>query len=99
MHPNAARWYAIAPREVNMSIRASTQDEPLDVATLANLLRETAEHHGAFEEATPPHDWWDWYAPYLSARMQGRTPEQATEAADLYMEQVRGIRRQDVSVS
>ena len=38
------------------------------VATLADPLRETAEHHDRFEKAAPAHDWWDWYAPYLDAR-------------------------------
>jgi hypothetical protein len=36
---------------------------PMDVATLAELLHETAEHHDPFEKAAPEHDWWDWYAP------------------------------------
>jgi len=65
----------------------------VDVATLAVLLHETAEHHDGFEKASPPHDWWDWYAPYLSAREQGNPSEDATAAADRYMEQTRGIRR------
>jgi hypothetical protein len=64
-----------------------------DVATLAALLHETAEHHDAFEQAAPPHDWWDWYAPYLDARINGRTPDEATDAADRYMAQFRGIVR------
>ena len=63
----------------------------MDVATLAQLLRETAERHDAYEKAAPPHDWWDWYAPYLSAREQGSTPEQASAAADRYMKEVRGV--------
>ena len=63
----------------------------MDVATLAQLLRETAERHDGYEKAAPPHDWWDWYAPYLSAREQGSTPEQASAAADRYMEEVRGV--------
>jgi hypothetical protein len=63
----------------------------MDVATLAQLLRETAEHHDGYEKAAPPHDWWDWYAPYLSAREQGSTPEQASAAADRYMKEVRGV--------
>jgi hypothetical protein len=67
--------------------------EPTDVATLARLLKETAEHHGAFEAVTPPHDWWDWYAPYLHAREQGATSDEATAAADLYMKEVRGVVR------
>jgi hypothetical protein len=53
-----------------------------DIGTLAELLHETAEHHDAFEKASAPHDWWDWYAPYLNARQQGSTPEEATAAAD-----------------
>jgi hypothetical protein len=65
----------------------------MDVANLAQLLRETAEHHGSFEAAAPPHDWWDWYAPYLNARLEGSTSEQATEAADRYMKEVRGVER------
>jgi hypothetical protein len=34
----------------------------------------------------PKHDWWDWYAAYMNARQQGRTPEQASSEAALYME-------------
>jgi hypothetical protein len=63
----------------------------MDVGTLADLLHETAEHHGPFEEAAPKHDWWDWYAPYLDARMHGSTPEEASAAARLYMQEVRHI--------
>jgi hypothetical protein len=63
----------------------------MDVATLADLLRETSEHHDPYEKAHPPHDWWDWYAPYLNAREQGSTPEQGSAAAGRYMEEVRGL--------
>ena len=63
----------------------------MDVASLADLLHETAEHHDRFEKASPPHDWWDWYAAYLSAREQGRSPEQADATADLYMKEERGV--------
>jgi hypothetical protein len=52
-----------------------------DVATLAELLKETSEHHDKFEKAAPKHDWWTWYAPYLNAREQGSSPEEATTAA------------------
>jgi catechol 2,3-dioxygenase-like lactoylglutathione lyase family enzyme len=65
-------------------------DEP-DVAALAGLLLETALHHDAFEKAAPAHDWWDWYAPYLSAREHGSTPDEASAAADLYMEEAHGV--------
>ena len=61
------------------------------VATLAELLLETAMHHDAFEKAAPAHNWWDWYAPYLAARERGSTAEQATAEADRYMEEQRGV--------
>ncbi len=59
----------------------------MDIATLAQLLHETAEHHDRFERAAPKHDWWDWYAPYLNARLDGDTSEQADAAADRYMKE------------
>jgi hypothetical protein len=64
-----------------------------DVARLAELLHETAEHHDAFEKAAPEHDWWDWYAPFPDARLDGRSSEEATVTADRYMKEVRGINR------
>jgi len=62
----------------------------LDIAALADLLRETSEHHDPYEKAAPKHDWWDWYAAYMNARQTGSTPEAATDAAGLYMEGLRG---------
>ena len=50
----------------------------MDVATRAELLHETADHHGAFEAVAPPHDWWDWYAAYMDARERGSTPDEAS---------------------
>jgi catechol 2,3-dioxygenase-like lactoylglutathione lyase family enzyme len=64
-----------------------------DVGRLAELLLDTAQHHDGFEKATDPHNWWDWYAPYLNARLNGSTPEQATAAADEYMKETRGVVR------
>ena len=58
-----------------------------DVATLAELLHETAERHDRYEKTHAKHDWWDWYAPYLSARQNGSSPEEASAAADRYMEE------------
>ena len=63
----------------------------MDVATLAELLSETAEHHDPYEKAAPKHDWWDWYAAYMTARQQGSTPEEASSAAGRYMEEVRHV--------
>ena len=62
-----------------------------DVAALAELLHETAEHHGAFEAVAPPHDWWDWYAAYMDARQRGSTPEEASAAAGRYMAEVKHV--------
>ncbi|MCP6760422.1 MAG: VOC family protein [Fischerella sp. CENA71] len=61
---------------------------PADVVTLATLLHETAEYHDHYEKTHAEHHWWDWYAPYLSARQNGSSPEEAAAAADLYMEEV-----------
>jgi catechol 2,3-dioxygenase-like lactoylglutathione lyase family enzyme len=59
-----------------------------DVGTLAELLHETAEHHDHYEKTHAEHHWWDWYAPYLSARQNGSSPERAAAAANRYMEEV-----------
>jgi catechol 2,3-dioxygenase-like lactoylglutathione lyase family enzyme len=64
-----------------------TRPQAMDVATLAELLRETAEHHDHFEKTHAEHHWWDWYASYLSARQNGSSPEEAAAAADRYMEE------------
>jgi catechol 2,3-dioxygenase-like lactoylglutathione lyase family enzyme len=62
-----------------------------DVPTLAELLHETGLHHHQFETTHAKHNWWDWYAPYLSARQKGSTPEEATAVADRYMKEVHHI--------
>lgn len=58
----------------------------MDVASLAQLLHETSDHHGLFENVAPPHNWWDWYAAYMAARESGSTSKEASDAARLYME-------------
>jgi catechol 2,3-dioxygenase-like lactoylglutathione lyase family enzyme len=63
----------------------------MDVATLAELLHETGLHHHPYETTHGEHHWWDWYAPYLNARQNGSSPEEATAAADRYMDDVRHI--------
>jgi catechol 2,3-dioxygenase-like lactoylglutathione lyase family enzyme len=60
----------------------------MDVGTLAELLHETAEHHDHYEKTHAEHNWWNWYAPYLSARQHGRSSEDAVAAADRYMDEV-----------
>jgi catechol 2,3-dioxygenase-like lactoylglutathione lyase family enzyme len=66
----------------------STRARAMDVSTLAEFLRETEEHHGQYEKTHAAHHWWDWYAPYLNARQNGSSPEEAAAAAARYMEEV-----------
>jgi len=54
----------------------------MDIATLAALLHETAEHHENFEKTHLEHRWWDGYAPYMIARQSGSNPEEAAAAAN-----------------
>ena len=70
-----------------------TQSATTDVETLAALLHETEQHHGQYERAHAKHNWWDWYAPYLSARQNGSGPDEAAAAADRHMEEVLHIPR------
>lgn len=58
----------------------------IDVASLAELLHETSEHHDAYEKTHAQHNWWDWYAAYLAAREQGSSSQEAAAAAGRYME-------------
>ena len=64
----------------------------MDVATLADLVRETAEQHHPYEKSAPEHNWWDWYAAYLNARLEGRSPEEANQDAGTYVKGVPGVR-------
>jgi catechol 2,3-dioxygenase-like lactoylglutathione lyase family enzyme len=66
----------------------SPRGRAANVSTLAELLHETEEHHGRFEKTHAKHDWWDWYAAYLNARQNGSSSEEASAAADRYMEEV-----------
>jgi len=60
----------------------------MDVATLAELLRETSEHDDHYEKTHAEHHWWDWYAPYLNARQNGSSAADAAAAANRYMDEV-----------
>jgi hypothetical protein len=60
----------------------------MDIASLADLLHETSEHHDPYEKSHAPHNWWDWYAAYMDARQKGSAPDDASAAAGRYMEEV-----------
>jgi hypothetical protein len=61
----------------------------MDVETLTQLLREAEEHHSEYEPTAPKHQWSDWYAAYIVAREQGRTPDEAVADATAHTESVR----------
>ena len=61
----------------------------LDVASLTELLRETETRHGEYEPTAPKHHWSDWYAAYIVARENGRTPEEAAKDGARHMESAR----------
>ena len=58
----------------------------LDVATLTELLQEAEKHHGEYEPTAPKHHWSDWYAAYIVARQDGKTPEEAAKDGKLHIE-------------
>jgi hypothetical protein len=76
---------------ITTRLRAENGDADVNVATLADLLRETAEHHDSFEKAAPEHNWWDWYAAYLHARQNSASIDDAVLAADRYMADVKHV--------
>ena len=58
----------------------------MDVETLTERLREAEERHGPYEATSPPHHWSGWYAAYIVAREQGRSPDQAVADATRHLE-------------
>jgi len=66
----------------------SKRAQAMDIATLAELLRETSGRHDRYEKTHAEHHWWDWYAPYLNARQNGNNPEEAVAVANRYMDDV-----------
>ena len=57
-----------------------------DVASLTELLREAEKHHSEYEPTAPKHDWSDWYAAYIVARQDGKTPEEAAKDGEIHIE-------------
>jgi catechol 2,3-dioxygenase-like lactoylglutathione lyase family enzyme len=61
----------------------------LDVATLTELLQEAEKHHSEYEPTAPKHQWSSWYAAYIVARQDGKTPEEAAKDGKLQIEGAR----------
>ncbi len=85
--PDGNKWLLQEIRE-RFPGREWKQPHTADAATLAQLLRETGEHHDHYEKTHAEHRWSDWYGSYLSARQNGSSPEKAAAAAERYMEEV-----------
>ena len=60
-----------------------------DVPTMTEFLREAEEHHGEYEPTAPKHHWSGWYAAYIVARQNGKTPEEAATEGRLQIEGAR----------
>jgi catechol 2,3-dioxygenase-like lactoylglutathione lyase family enzyme len=58
----------------------------LDVATLTELLQEAEKRHGEYEPIAPKRHWSGWYAAYIVARQEGKTPEEASKIGKLSIE-------------
>ena len=58
----------------------------MDVAQLTELLRETEKRHGEYEASAPKHHWSGWYAAFIVALQEGKTPEEAARAGALHVE-------------
>lgn len=84
--PDGNGWFLQEIKE-RLPGRAAT----IDVAALAQLLHEAAEHHALFEAVAPSHNWWDWYAAYADARKSGSTEDGAAAAAGRYMAEVKHV--------
>jgi catechol 2,3-dioxygenase-like lactoylglutathione lyase family enzyme len=61
----------------------------LDVPTLTELLREAEQRHGTYEPTAPKHHWSDFYAAYIVARENAKSPEDAARDGVLNVERTR----------
>lgn len=69
----------------------TTRAGAIDIGMLAELLHETEQRHGEYEMTHGKHNWWDWYAAYLSARQNGSNAAEAAAAANRYMDEVHHV--------
>jgi len=83
--PDGNEWLV---QEIPTRLPGREWVQTADVASLAELLHETEQHHGQYESTHAKHNWWDWYAPYLNARQNGSVAEEASAVADRYMDEV-----------
>jgi len=82
--PDGNNWLV---QEITTRLPGREWKRATDTASLAEFLHETSEHHEHYEKTHAKHDWWNWYAPYLSARQKGSSSEEAAAIADRYMDE------------
>jgi len=82
--PDGNRWVL-----QEITTRLPGRGLSLDVATLAELLRDAETQHGDHGSAAPKHHWSEWYAGYIIARERGRTSDEAAKEATLRIEGAR----------
>jgi catechol 2,3-dioxygenase-like lactoylglutathione lyase family enzyme len=58
----------------------------LDVGTLTELLQEAEKHHSEYEPSALKHHRSSWYAAYIVARQDGKTPEEAAKDGKIHVE-------------
>jgi catechol 2,3-dioxygenase-like lactoylglutathione lyase family enzyme len=78
-----------SPRGCRVADSVVREERLMDVTMMTALLREAEEHHGVYEATAPPHHWSIWYAAYIVARENGRTPDEAATDAGLYLDSTR----------
>jgi len=86
--PDGNTWLL---QEITTRLPGREWKRTANLSALAELLRETEQHHGQYEKTHAKHDWWDWYAPYLDARQSGKTPAESATIADQHMTMVHHI--------
>jgi catechol 2,3-dioxygenase-like lactoylglutathione lyase family enzyme len=84
--PDGNRWLL---QEIKTRLPGRLEPGPRDVEKLTALLQETEKHHGGYEPTAPKHHWSQWYAAYLVARENGKTPDEADKDAALHMQVTR----------
>ena len=58
----------------------------MDVEHLTTLLQDAEQHHSQYEPTAPKHHWSTWYAAYIVARDEGKSEDDAFEAATRHTE-------------
>jgi hypothetical protein len=58
----------------------------MEVEHLTTLMLYAEQNHGQYEPTAPKHHWSTWYAAYIVARDEGKSEDDAFEAATRHTE-------------